>query len=300
MLLPGRGDDGIEPIVNRFVSFFCWFYNQSMSFLDLNGRRVYYEIRGEGPPVILLHNATGSARDWRYLMPKLALAGYRAIAYDRPGFGRSDPVAFWPLDYLHHDRDDLIALMDALGVDQAALVGNSDGATISLLTAAAHGRRVAAIVAESPHLWYERESLAQGFQHFRHTLEQDPRFIKAMQRTHGEQAPQVIQRWRERWLDPDFYGWDERAVLADVRCPVLVIHGGKDPFFPVSHSRAIAEQLHEATFLLLPDVGHTPHLEIPEEYARHVIQFLDATHRENEYAFHPKRSRNLPLPGTIR
>ena len=245
-----------------------------MSFLNLNGRRVYYQTSGHGPPVILLHNATGSTRDWRFLAPRLAAAGYQVIAYDRPGFGRSQPVAHWPLDYLHRDRDDLIALMDALGVDKAALIGNSDGATICLLAAAAHPARVAAVVAESPHLWYERESLARGFRRFQEPLGQAPRFIKSLQRAHGDQAEEVIRRWRERWLDPAFFDWDNREALSHIRCPALIIHGGKDPFFPVSHSRAIADALPRSRFLLLPQAGHTPHLEIPDDYARQVLDFL--------------------------
>ena len=252
-----------------------------MPFIDLNGRHVYYQIEGDGPPVILLHNATGSSRDWRYLMPRLAEAGYRSIAYDRPGFGRSDPVESWPLDYLHHHRDDLIALMDAMGLEDAALVGNSDGAAISLLAAAAHPRRVALVVAESPHLWYEKDSLAAGFRHFQETLGQDPRFMKAMQRAHGDQAEQVIRRWRERWLDPAFFRWNERDALSRITCPALIIHGSRDPFFPVSHSQAIANGLKDSKFLLMPHVGHTPHLERPDEYANHVINYLDSIKREH-------------------
>jgi len=269
-----------------------------MPFLNLNDRRIYYHSEGDGPPALLLHNATGSTRDWRYLTPRLAEAGYQAIVYDRPGFGKSDPLAHWPLDYLHRDRDDLIALMDALGLEQAALVGNSDGAAISLLAAAAEPARVALVVAESPHLWYEQESLEQGFQQFRKTLEGDPRFIKTMRRAHGDHADEVIRRWRERWLDPAFSTWNESEVMERIRCPVLIIHGGQDPFFPLSHSQEIANGLQDSDLLLLPDAGHTPHLEKPDEYAYHVIKFLDAIRHEYEYAITPNRPREFPLPGT--
>ncbi len=265
-----------------------FFYPTPMPFVQLREHRVFYQSQGQGPPVILLHNATGSTRDWRYLMPRLADAGYWAIAYDRPGFGRSDPLARWPLDYLHSDRDDLIALMDALGLEQAALLGNSDGAAISLLTAAAFPQRVILVVAESPHMWYEREHLAQGFQQFQETLGQDPRFIKAMRRAHGRQAHAVIRRWRERWLDPAFAAWDDSAALDRIRhIPVLVIHGRRDTFFPLSHSQKIVSRLDNAT-LAVVDAGHTPHREMPEAYARLVIQFIDANRDEYEHAFFPK------------
>ena len=269
-----------------------------MSHLQLKGRRVYYEIHGEGPTIILLHNATGSTRDWRFLIPRLVAAGYQVIAYDRPGFGRSDPVPHWPLDYLRQDRDDLIALMETLDVRQAALVGNSDGATISLLAAASGRAGVVLVVAESPHMWYERESLAHGFRRFHETLEQDPRFIKTMRRAHGNRADEVIRRWKERWLDPAFFAWDESEALDAIQCPVLIIHGMQDPFFPVSHSQQIANNLRDATLWLWPEVGHTPHLQRPDVYADHVIQFIDDNRREYEYIFNPDRARGDPLSRT--
>jgi len=249
-----------------------------MPFLTLNGRRVFYRTLGDGPPVILLHNATSSTQDWRQVMPRLAEAGYQAIAYDRPGFGQSQPVDHWPLDYLHQDREDLVALLDALGFRKAALIGNSDGATISLLTAASYPERVAAVVAESPHMWYEKESLPRGFQHFQETLGADPRFWKLLARAHGDMAQQVIARWQDRWLDPAFSDWDERAALPCIQCPVLVIHGAMDPFFPVEHSRKIAEVLDKSQFVLLQDVGHVPHSEIVFDYTKLVINFLSVVY----------------------
>lgn len=245
-----------------------------MPFLSLEKHRIYYQITGDGPPVILLHNATGSTCDWRHIMPRLAQAGYQALAYDRPGFGRSTPLAHWPLDYLHHDREQVIALIDALNLERVALVGNSDGATISLLAAAAYPSRVAAVVAESPHLWYEKDSLTAGFQYFKKTMEQNPRFKKMLRSAHGARAEQVIERWRSRWLDPAFFGWDDRPVLDNISCPVLVIHGQKDPFFLSSHSQTIAEALADARFILLEDVGHTPHTEIANDYANTLLSFL--------------------------
>ncbi|RUA15652.1 MAG: hypothetical protein DSY55_05810 [Clostridia bacterium] len=249
-----------------------------MPFIHLEKHRIYYQKAGAGPPVVLLHNATGSTRDWRHIMPRLAQAGYQAIAYDRPGFGRSTPLAHWPLDYLHHDREQVIALIDALELERVALVGNSDGATISLLAAAAYPARVAAVVAESPHLWYEKDSLATGFQYFKQTLKQNPRVRRFLRYCHGAQAEQVIARWRSRWLDPAFFEWDDRSVLEQISCPALVIHGQNDPFFPVSHSQTIVNSLTDAQFILLEDVGHTPHAEIVNDYTNTVLSFLSSVY----------------------
>jgi pimeloyl-ACP methyl ester carboxylesterase len=228
--------------------------------------------------MILLHNATGSTRDWRRLAPRLAEGGFRVIAYDRRGFGRSDPLPQpdWPLDYLHHSRDELLQLMDALELEEAILFGNSDGATLALLAAAAAPQRVRAVIAESPHMWYVKATLLPAFEEFQRTTGQSPRLWKAMRRAHGSRAEEVVTRWRRRWLDPAFFAWNDRAALADVIAPVLVVHGLKDAFFPVEHSVAIASLLARAEVLILEDVGHTPSVEeeIVNDYAKNILDFL--------------------------
>ncbi len=247
-----------------------------MPFVTLNDYRLYYEEQGAGPPVILLHNATGSTRDWRKVSPLLVAEGFRVIAYDRRGFGRSDPLAQpdWPLDYLRHSRDELIAFLNSLQLEHVALVGNSDGATIALLAAASHPTRIAGVVAESPHMWYEKESLLPAFAHFQQRMAQSARFWRAMARAHGERAEDVVRRWRTRWLDPSFFTWDERDVLTQITCPVLVLHGRQDIFFPVSHSEQIVRFLKRARFKVFETAGHTPHLEIAIDYTKVILPFL--------------------------
>ncbi len=251
--------------------------------LRVRDYRVYYEEQGSGPALILLHNATGSTRDWRKIAPLLAQQGLRVIAYDRGGFGRSDPwpQPHWSLDYLHHYRDELLAFMDALHLEQAALMGTSDGATIALLAAAASPHRIRSVVAESPHMWYEKRTLIPMFQQFETTIGQDPRFWKAMARAHGERAQEVVARWLNRWGDPAFMDWDEREALSHITCPVLVVHGRRDPFFPLAHSQTIAQALPRARLVVLEDIGHAPHLEAdPHGYARLLMEFWDQDCRD--------------------
>ncbi len=238
--------------------------------------RLYYEEQGQGPTILLLHNATGSTRDWRRVAPLLAAGGYRVIAYDRRGFGRSDPLPQpdWPLDYLHGSRDELLAFMDSLELERAILIGNSDGATIALLAAAAQPDRVQAVVAESPHMWYVQETLLPAFNAFEETLGSDPRFWRAMERSHGDRAQEVVRRWRRRWTDPAFFAWSERDALSRVVCPVLAIHGKQDPFFPLAHSQEIVDLLPNARLVIFEESGHTPHLEIANGYAQTVLNFL--------------------------
>ncbi len=242
--------------------------------LKVLDHHVYYETGGQGPPVVLLHHATATLQNWQKQIPLLHELGYTTLAYDRHGFGRSDPLPAWTLDYHEEGVNELIALLDALGWDQVALVGHSDGATISLMTAARHPDRVGAIVAEAPHMWIRGLDVASGFDTFRKTVDASPRFHRAMQRVHGPQAQQVLRRWYERWLDPAFRDWDVSADLPRVQCPVLVLHGEHDIFFPYSHSQAIAAQLPSAVVELIPDAGHVPHRENRPLFERYLRQFL--------------------------
>ncbi|HRI57144.1 MAG TPA: alpha/beta fold hydrolase, partial [Anaerolineae bacterium] len=100
-----------------------------MPICQLGPTAIHYQQAGAGRDVVLLHHATGSARNWRRQMPLLAET-HRVTAYDRPGFGQSQWLDAWPLDYLDQDVADLIALLDALEIPRAALVGHSDGASI--------------------------------------------------------------------------------------------------------------------------------------------------------------------------
>ncbi|RME84442.1 MAG: alpha/beta hydrolase [Caldilineae bacterium] len=249
-----------------------------MPYLYLDSHRIYYEEGGRGPTLILLHHATGCTRDWKGHIAAFRQAGYHTVVYDRLGFGRSDPLEKWTPTYHHRDVAELLALMDALHLERAGLVGHSDGATIALLAAAAAPERIAAVVAEAPHMWYDDRNVNDAFELFTTTIARSERFWKAMRRDHGPHAEQVLRRWHNTWMDPAMRQWDERPQLAKIRCPVLVLHGRADFFFPVDHSSQIADAITGATFHLFEDAGHIPHQETPAEFRRLVLSFLAATY----------------------
>jgi 3-oxoadipate enol-lactonase len=93
------------------------------------------------PPILLLHAGIADSRAWDALAPRLVEAGYRVVRYDRRGFGRTvtEDVEF-------SNRADLVAVLDALGIGRAALVGNSQGGQIAFDAAIEHPERVAAVV----------------------------------------------------------------------------------------------------------------------------------------------------------
>ncbi len=115
-----------------------------MAKAHLNGINVHYQVKGEGPDVVLIHGVTSSLAIWfARVMPELGRK-FRTTAYDLRGHGYSEPT---PSGYTSRAMsDDLIALLDHLGIERARLVGHSFGGSIALHTALLHPDRVEGVV----------------------------------------------------------------------------------------------------------------------------------------------------------
>jgi pimeloyl-ACP methyl ester carboxylesterase len=117
--------------------------------VETNGLHLHVAEQGEGPLVILCHGFPECWYSWRHQLPALAKAGFRAVAPDLRGYGRSDrPDAVENYTILH-DIGDMVGLVDALGEKQAVIVGHDVGATIAWQAAALHPDRFRAVVALS-------------------------------------------------------------------------------------------------------------------------------------------------------
>jgi pimeloyl-ACP methyl ester carboxylesterase len=116
------------------------------------GVDLYVEDHGAGTPVLLLHGWPDSARLWRHQVPALTEAGYRVIAPDLRGFGRSSRPVDVAAYKLRNSVADVNALLDALGIEQAHVVGHDWGAALAWLTAMFLPKRVRSLTAISvPH-----------------------------------------------------------------------------------------------------------------------------------------------------
>lgn len=95
-------------------------------FIDVPGGKLWYEVRGEGPALVLLHDGLAPSGTWDDQMPAFARL-FRTVRYDRRGYGRSEAAkeAF-------SDVDDLHAVLESLKIDRAVLVGCSNGAKLAV------------------------------------------------------------------------------------------------------------------------------------------------------------------------
>src|SRR5579864_1541853 len=131
-----------------------------------DGVSLHVEDHGSGKPVLLLHGWPDSSYLWRNQIPFLLANGFRAIAPDQRGFGRSDRPEGVAAYSLQNAVADLVGILDALGVDAADIVAHDWGASVAWLTATAHPNRVRRLVVLSvphplaPYTWLQRDNWA--------------------------------------------------------------------------------------------------------------------------------------------
>jgi pimeloyl-ACP methyl ester carboxylesterase len=270
--------------------------------VEIDGLPIRYLAAGEGPPLILLHGAGDNALDWRWVMPTLA-ATHRVYAPDLPG---SPDSARPPADYSPAFFGRFVAgFLDALGIERAAMVGNSLGGLVALRVALSEPARVAALVlVDSAGLGPEVNpafttvnvpGLGEAAMPFWRTP------IGAHQRAWGRTAllfahpPRSVPR---EWLaeqrrlaqSPGYLEAHLTALRALVRpigqrevlverlpslkVPTLVVWGERDRVFPERQAREAVVRLQEGSLALIPDCGHMPHVECPERFLAALDGFL--------------------------
>jgi pimeloyl-ACP methyl ester carboxylesterase len=274
-------------------------------FLTVNDLTLHYKQRGSGEPVfILLHGFGASTFSWREVMDPLAEVS-TVIAYDRPAFGLTERPIEWQGVNPYSQEGNitlLLGLMDAEGIDQAILVGNSAGGTVATAFTLAHPERVLALIQVSAAIYQTRpDSPILGW--LLGTPQADhigPLFAR---RLAGEQGDSFI---RSAWFDPSLVdadpgiiagyrkplmaeNWD-RALweltkatgapelaerLGEIRVPTLVISGAQDRIVPVENSLRLAEDIPGAQLVVIENCGHLPQEECPAPFLAAINNFLE-------------------------
>lgn len=250
--------------------------------LRIEYRWVNPELR-QRPLLIFLHEGLGSLAMWKSWPQDLCDAGqFRALVYSRPGYGRSTPRRHevrWPHDYLQRQAYEVLpALLQALEVDAAPppwLIGHSDGASIALLYAAAFPQRLAGAVVMAPHVFVEaqaRHSIAATCEAYR-----EGGLRNKLARYHDD-VDSAFWGWAEIWLDSSFQGWNIKAELHRIRCPLLAIQGHDDEYGTMAQLQRIAQAVPAATQLALAQCGHAPHRDCALQVNLKIIEFIAQHH----------------------
>jgi pimeloyl-ACP methyl ester carboxylesterase len=253
-------------------------------FIHVDGRRLFVRV-WEGDwlsqnriPIVLLHDSLGSVDLWRDFPAALAAStGRPVVAYDRLGFGRSDPhPGALEGDFIRHEgRITIPTLRETLAIDRVILFGHSVGGGMAIAAAAEPGDAVVAVISESAQTFAEAQTLA-GVREAKDAFESPVQFER-LARYHGNKARWVLSSWTDTWLSPAFADWTLDEDIRAVRCPVLAIHGDHDEFGSRAHpDRIAALSPAPARVVILDDCGHVPHREQPDVVLREVAAFVEA------------------------
>jgi pimeloyl-ACP methyl ester carboxylesterase len=274
-------------------------------FIEIAGLDIHVKKMGQGEPVfVLLHGFASSLYSWHAVMQPLSQLG-TVIAYDRPGFGLSEHPLTWQGQnpYSAEAQMDLfIGLLDYYRVQQAILTGNSAGGTVAMQVALAHPERVSALVLVDPAIyrsggssgWLHSLLAAPQMRHLgpllaRQILNRGPDLIKlawhnpALLPTdmlENYQKPFKVENWdKALWeftLASRPTGLTER--LNNISLPVLVITGDDDRIVPTSDSIRLAEELPNASLVVVANSGHLPQEEQPQVFMQAIISFVGNLH----------------------
>lgn len=247
-------------------------------YLQHAGARLRWRIEGDGPPLVLLHGWALDLSSWNLLVPRLA-PRFTVLRMDRRGFGLSEGVPD-----IHRNVDDLRAVMDAAGIDTAAVLGMSQGARLALHFALAHPRRVNALLLDgAPEIEAESEL---PLQRYRQQLESEGVVaLRAMVFTHPlmqlhTEAPEARATLREslsHYRGLDLLHPVPRARAPDLRqltTRVLVLNGAFDSEERREAGKRMAASMSGATRVELPQAGHLALLDDPVGYAATLIDYL--------------------------
>jgi len=256
---------------------------------EVNGVRIYYELHGEGDPLVLVHGSWTDATGWGLVAPGLA-ESFRVLVYDRRGHSRSErPDAPGSVD---EDGDDLAALLEALELAPAHVVTNSYGGNIALRLAIRRPDVFRWLSCHEPPLW----GLLEGDAESEAMLEQGARSLESVGRRiaegdHEGAARQFVEEvafgpgaWEnelppevraimiqnaptflDELRDPAQLSVDEEA-LARLEVPVRLTEGSESPpVFPRVLER-LAELIPAVARETIEGAAHVPHQQAPERY----------------------------------
>jgi pimeloyl-ACP methyl ester carboxylesterase len=241
---------------------------EEQGYVENEGARIWWASYGDGISVILLHGGLGNSGNWGYQVPALVKAGYRAILIDSRGHGRSTRD-LRPYSY-ELMASDVSAVMKALHLSKASLVGWSDGACTALVLASRAPAQVTGV------LFFGCNMDPSGAKEFVFT----PIIGRCLNRHKQDYArlsatPDQFESFFEavglmQRTQPNY----TRQDLAQISVPVMIVHSEYDEFIKREHAEYLSQNIPHAEFVLLPGVSHFAPLQRPELFNQTMLEFL--------------------------
>ncbi|SIT08238.1 Pimeloyl-ACP methyl ester carboxylesterase [Chryseobacterium ureilyticum] len=247
--------------------------------IDVKDQKLYIEYNNsfeDKPTIVFLHDSLGSVQLWRDFPAKLSAATEcNVLAYDRLGYGKSYPMSTHvrPVNYMELEADLLNDLLAELNITDAVLFGHSDGGTIALITAAKYPERVKAVICEAGHVFVEDVTLKGVYDAWE--AYKTTNLPERLQKYHGDKVEMLFKAWTETWTRDDYRTWNIEYLLKDIICPLLFIQGEKDEYGTLDQlEKTVSQVSGSSEKYIIPEVGHTPHKEVPELVLERSVEFI--------------------------
>ncbi|MEQ8674238.1 MAG: 2-succinyl-6-hydroxy-2,4-cyclohexadiene-1-carboxylate synthase [Aggregatilineales bacterium] len=269
-----------------------------MTRISINNMTYAVERTGNGTPIVLLHGFTGSKANWRHLIPTLAQA-HTVITIDLPGHGDTDKPDDPHRYRMEYVSSDVVKLICAMTTSPIALLGYSMGGRLAIYIAAHYPHEINRLILESasPGLLTEEQRLQrqQSDEQLAERIERDgiTSFVDywenialfASQKSLPESTQRELHEQRLNnsptglanslrgmgtGIQPTLWG-----KLSAIHQPTLLITGELDTkFHAIAHQ--MKKEMPDAQHISVPRAGHTIHLEQPDAYYQHVLEFCDS------------------------
>jgi len=257
------------------------------AFVDLAGVRLWtVDSGGAGTPVVLLHANTGTVEAWRQQFAVFAKAGFRVIAFDRRGWGKSTADASTGIQP-GSVAEDLDALVEHLQLPPFHLLGIAGGGFVALDYAAWRPERLRRLIVAASNGQFKEPEMQAFYDRIAVpglTGNTDLRVYLEVGVSYRAEDPEGLARFvqmEHAARQPDAPAQPMRtpntfAKISNIQADTLIIMGGADLLAPPTLMRFWARHLRKATFVNMPDAGHSLNWERPEEFNQHVLRFLHA------------------------
>ena len=286
-------------LILLLVFFACNSNKNETGFAEVNGTKLYYEISGSGDPIVLIHGWSFDTRCWDDQFSSFA-KNYRVLRYDLRGFGKS-ALPETGQNYSH--TDDLVALLDFLGLKKINVLGHSFGGKIAIDFALNYPERTSSLIlpdaamdvtvlisSEELSNWISntwQTGRQSGIEQAKEIWINGPPWAPALQNPYA--AKKVKQ------MIDDYSGWQWKSDdpyigikpypperLSDIKTPTLIIVGELDPEYYHMAADIQRKYIPHSTKAVLLGAGHALNIERPEQFNEIVLNFLSDVKKQNK------------------
>lgn len=254
---------------------------------EVNGTKLYYEMKGKGRTIVLIHGGLVDSRMWDDQFDEFARR-YRVMRYDMRGFGKSE-FSMGPLSHV----EDLYALLKFLKIEKASVLGLSLGGMVATDFTLEHPEMVEKLILPASALrGYQSPRNEKTVAIYRASEEQGMEKAIEMWLDHqlfatGKNNPAYQRRTRQMLADnfrtwgptpkPIVWTWPEKPTierLSEIKKPTLVIIGDMDAANIIAMADVLKEKIGGARKVVMTGVSHHPNMEKPKEFNKIVLDFL--------------------------